>query len=512
MKCPGLYEKALVISKEYLMKYVSKLVLCFFLFFLGACKEEILQTNRQLFPQSVASGDPTQNDIILWTRVESNEEAVELHWEIAKDSLFNNLIDRGTTIAFASNDHAVKVDVGNLESGTFYYYRFNDGHGKASPIGRTKTLPLNTDKVILGLVNCSKYEGGYFNAYNALSKMQNIDVVIHLGDYIYENPSGFPDDYLPAIQKTGRTHLPTNELITLNDYRERYEQYRSDKDLQLLHERYPMINIWDDHEFANDTWSGGAGGHTEEVEGAWEKRKRSAMKAYHEWIPIRGHYDKPIYRSFDFGPLLKLHMIDARICCRSGKVLDSMEVKQMKYSIVGEEQMNWLFKGIEGSSSIWNLIGNQVMFGVHNPNAPISFDNWTGYPKDRKRILEFLSSNPAKNIGFITGDSHEAWDIEIINDKGDVVSNEFLLGSVSSTNLDERMHQDTLRIKEVLKEYENLNYDHLKWYDLVGHGFMTLELTQSDAIAKWYRLSTILDKDYSLRMAYSRKILVKNQE
>lgn len=478
-----------------------------FLFF--SCKKEELHTDRQLFPQSVASGDPTQNKVVLWTRVESNEEVVELNWQMATDSLFNNVVENGVALACASNDHTVKIDVGNLDSGTYYYYRFNDANGNASPIGRTKTLPTSSEKVILGLVNCAKYEGGYFNAYNALAKMDDIDVVIHLGDYIYESPAGFPKEYKSSSLKTGRIHQPANELLSLSDYRRRYRQYRNDRDLQLLHERYPMINIWDDHEFANDTWSGGAGGHTKETEGDWEERKESAMKAYHEWIPIRGKYNQPIYRSFDFGPLLKLHMIDARICCRSGKVIDSMDVEQMNYSIVGEDQMNWLFKGIKESRAIWNIIGNQMMFGVHNPNTPISFDSWTAYPKDRNRIIDFLTNNPTKNIFFVTGDSHEAWDIEIINNREDVVSNEFLLGSVSSSNLDERMHQDTLQINKALKEFENLDYDYLKWYDMIGHGFMTLELSPKEAIGTWFRVTTILDKEYGVKKANIRKIISK---
>lgn len=473
---------------------------------LGACQPttDLIPGEWNYFPQSVASGDPHRESVLLWTRAlpPLPADSLELLWQIALDSFFQQAVDSGKVAARNTDNFCAKVIAEGLSPGTTYYYRFAID-SIFSPVGRTKTLPATTDQIVLGLVNCGKYEGGYFHAYRALADME-VDAVVHLGDYIYENPAVFPESYEASVAQTGRKHQPAHEIISLEDYRTRFEQYRTDPDLQRLHERHPMINIWDDHEFANDSWRDGAQGH-DEGEGDWEVRKRNALQAYFEWIPIRGKKSEPIYRQFNFGELVNVQMLDARICCREGMVQDSDSLASSEYHILGEQQLDWLLNGIEETAAVWNLIGNQVMFSIPKPEA-ISPDKWGGYPKDRKRLFQFMSAQLERNIVLITGDSHAAFDFSIQDTSGRVIAQEFLLGSVTSTNTDERALGDTLEIQRIRAEWEQLRGTGLQWFDLEGHGFMTLQFSRDQLEANWYRVSTILEPEFELVKAYSRTV------
>jgi alkaline phosphatase D len=215
----------------------------------------------------------------------------------------------------------VKVDVGGLTAGQDYWYRFTVG-GVDSPIGRAKTLPAGkVDKVVLAFVTCALYPNGYFNAYDHIAKSERLDAVIELGDYIYEYGAK-PDDYgMDNGLKLGRIPEPGHDLLTLADYRTRYAQYHRDVDLQAAHARAPWISVWDDHEVANDTWKGGAENHHEKTEGAFQDRKAAAMRAWYEWMPVRdpvpGRALEAINRSFDFGDLASLTMLETRLTARS---------------------------------------------------------------------------------------------------------------------------------------------------------------------------------------------------
>lgn len=338
-----------------------------------------LQVN---FEHGVASGDPLQDRVILWTRLTPSDSSARLQvtWEIALDQQFKQIIKTDKVTTAAAQDFTVKVDAIGLKPNQTYFYRFVFGD-KISPVGQTKTLPTSTSKVSFAVCSCSNYPAGYFYVYREMAK-QNVDVVIHLGDYIYEYGA---DGYATEdAAKLGRT-LPSNndkEIIKLDDYRKRYALYRKDKDLQALHHRHPFIVIWDDHELANDAWREGAENHTEETansknEGKFSERKLAALQAYFEWMPIRPIDDQhiKIYRQFDFGNLVQLTMLDTRIIARDQQLdyVDYMTANGLNSAkfqadltnpartLMGYTQRDWLLGKLQQSNATWNVLGQQIL-------------------------------------------------------------------------------------------------------------------------------------------------------
>ncbi|PPC08367.1 alkaline phosphatase D family protein [Acinetobacter pittii] len=329
------------------------------------------------FLHGVASGDPLQDKVILWTRLTPVDLSAPLKvtWEIATDDQFKQNLKTGTVQTNKTDDFTVKVDATGLQAGTTYYYRFRFG-SKVSPVGQTKTLPVTTNKVSFAVCSCSNYPAGYFYVYREMAK-QNVDVVIHLGDYIYEyGAHGYATE---DAAKLGRT-LPSDnnkEIIKLDDYRKRYALYRQDKDLQAAHQRHAFIVIWDDHELANDTWRDGAENH-QDNEGSFSDRKLAALQAYFEWMPIRpvsntDHLN--IYRQFNFGSLVQLTMLDTRIIARDKQLeykdymiasgLDAQkfqaDLTDPKRTLMGYTQRDWLVDKLKQSTATWNVIGQQVL-------------------------------------------------------------------------------------------------------------------------------------------------------
>ncbi|WP_419820590.1 alkaline phosphatase D family protein [Acinetobacter sp.] len=335
-----------------------------------------LQVN---FEHGVASGDPLQDRVILWTRLTPNDTSARLQvtWEIALDDQFKQIIKTDKVTTAKAQDFTIKVDVINLKPDQRYFYRFSFGN-KVSPVGQTKTLPINPSKVSFAVCSCANYPAGYFYVYREMAK-QDVDVVIHLGDYIYEyGQDGYATE--DAV-KLGRT-LPTDnnkEIIKLDDYRKRYALYRKDKDLQTLHHRHPFIVIWDDHELANDTWREGAENH-QASEGAFLDRKLAALQAYFEWMPIRpisANDHLNIYRQFDFGSLVQLTMLDTRILARDKQLeyTDYITASGMDFqrfqtdltnqnrTLMGYTQREWLQQKLAQSKATWNVLGQQVLMG-----------------------------------------------------------------------------------------------------------------------------------------------------
>lgn len=335
---------------------------------------------RVRFNHGVASGDPTQSAIILWTRVSPDESAnIKVIWEIATDHRFENIISNGEMLTNQARDYTVKVDAINLESGSKYFYRFK-ANGQTSVMGQTKTLPDGVvDSAKLAVLSCANYPAGYFNVYNLANTLDDLDAVLHLGDYIYEYPRG---GYASAnAAELNREVLPAGELFTLDDYRTRYGQYRSDPDLQTLHGAVPFITVWDDHEVCNDTYKDGAENHNE-GEGSFEARKLGALQAYFEWLPIRPiaqDNELEIYRSFQFGDLLDLHMLDTRVLARDIQLdyanymdpttgaFDSaaftQDISDANRTMLGNEQLQWLQTQLGNSTGTWQLLGQQVLMG-----------------------------------------------------------------------------------------------------------------------------------------------------
>ncbi|MDN5434696.1 MAG: alkaline phosphatase D family protein [Acinetobacter sp.] len=335
-----------------------------------------LQVN---FEHGVASGDPLQDRVILWTRLTPNDSSARLQvtWEIALDDQFKQIIKTDKVTTAKAQDFTVKVDATNLKPDQRYFYRFSFGN-KVSPVGQTKTLPINPSKVSFAVCSCANYPAGYFYVYREMAK-QDVDVVIHLGDYIYEyGQGGYATE--DAV-KLGRTLATDNnqEIIKLDDYRKRYALYRKDKDLQTLHHRHPFIVIWDDHELANDTWREGAENH-QANEGAFFDRKLAALQAYFEWMPIRpisANDHLNIYRQFDFGSLVQLTMLDTRILARDKQLeyTDYITASGMDFqrfqtdltnqnrTLMGYTQREWLQQKLAQSKATWNVLGQQVLMG-----------------------------------------------------------------------------------------------------------------------------------------------------
>ena len=334
-------------------------------------------TTKVEFLHGVASGDPLKDRVILWTRITPQDTSLRLEvvWEIATDDKFSQVINTGKVQTASAQDFTVKVDADKLKSGQNYYYRFKFG-SVVSPVGRTKTLPETTNLVQFAVCSCSNYPAGYFYVYKEMAK-QEIDAIIHLGDYIYEyGKDGYATE---EAVKLGRTLAADNdkEIIKLDDYRKRYALYHTDKDLQVAHARHPFIVIWDDHELANDAWKDGAENH-QANEGSFLDRKLASLQAYFEWMPIRpvsatDHLN--IYRQFDFGSLVQLSMLDTRILARD-KQLDyanymtasglditkfQADLTSTTRTLMGYTQREWLQKKLAQSTATWNVLGQQVL-------------------------------------------------------------------------------------------------------------------------------------------------------
>ncbi|MGO1298246.1 MAG: alkaline phosphatase D family protein [Vibrio sp.] len=346
---------------------------------LMGCKHDTNTSIPATFEHGIASGDPSTDSVILWTRVTPQSEGnVTVAWEVALDSQFTQLITSGDTVTNAKRDYTVKVDAIGLDSGTLYYYRFMTNE-QTSRVGQTKTLPKgHVESVRLAVVSCSNYPAGFFNVYALAAQRDDLDALLHLGDYIYEyGRGGYASE---NAQQMDREVLPASELLSLSDYRTRYAQYHTDPNLQDIHAKVPFIAIWDDHEVANDTWKNGAENHNE-GEGDFDARKDAATQAYFEWLPIRpwseGNHED-IYRSFKFGDLLDLHMLDTRLLARDKQFsytdfidgtgqLDidalSAAINDENRTILGQTQLAWLQNQLQTSTGRWQVIGQQILMG-----------------------------------------------------------------------------------------------------------------------------------------------------
>lgn len=372
------------------------------------------------FEHGVASGDPLKDRVILWTRLTPNDSSARLQvtWQIALDDQFKQLVKTDKVTTAASQDFTVKVDATGLIPNQSYFYRFIFGD-KISPVGRTKTLPTSTSKVSFAVCSCSNYPAGYFYVYREMAK-QNVDVIIHLGDYIYEyGATGYATEEAKELRRT----LPADndkEIIKLDDYRKRYALYREDLDLQAAHQRHPFIVIWDDHELANDTWREGAENHTEETpqaknEGKFLERKLAALQAYFEWMPIRPVDDQhtKIYRQFDFGSLVQLTMLDTRIIARDEQLdyddyltatgLDiarfQADLTNPARTLMGYTQRDWLLGKLQQSTATWNVLGQQILMTKMLVPAELLFalaEITSGNPSDE--TLEKMNAQIAELI------------------------------------------------------------------------------------------------------------------
>lgn len=343
---------------------------------LSGSSSETAQTPVR-FDYGVASGDPLDDRIVLWThaRRPDSEAAVELTYEVSVLEDFSTLVSSGSLSATMDSDFTAKADASGLQPGMAYFYRFRAGD-QTSPVGRARTLPADdVDEVRFAVMSCSNYPAGYFNVYREIAE-SDAEFAIHLGDYIYEyEVGGYADDNAAAL---GRVSVPAGELLALADYRLRHAQYKSDPDAQRLHAAMPMIAVWDDHEIANDTYKDGAENH-DANEGSFGARRDAALQAYHEWMPIRtGAMRDHIHRRFDFGRLVSLHMLDTRVVGRDKQVslgalagLEGAAEQALAYGeftspsrqLLGTGQFAWLQSQLASSGATWQVFGQQVLMG-----------------------------------------------------------------------------------------------------------------------------------------------------
>lgn len=341
------------------------------------------------FLHGIASGDPAVDAVILWTRVTPESEGdVKVSWQVASDAAFSQLVTTGEMVTNASRDYTVKIDARGLRAGQNYFYRFMTGD-KTSVVGKTRTLPEgDVSSVKLAVMSCANFPAGYFNVYELAAAQDDLDAVVHLGDYIYEYArGGYASEHAAEL---GREVLPANELLTLSDYRTRHGQYHTDASLQKLHAKVPFITVWDDHEVANDTWRDSAENHNE-GEGDFAVRKEAALQAYFEWLPIRpwreGNHEE-IYRSFSYGNLVDLHMLDTRVLARDKQLdyADYMDpttgsfagerfladVTSTTRTMLGLTQLLWLQGTLLQSTGKWQVLGQQVLMGKMSLPAAIA--------------------------------------------------------------------------------------------------------------------------------------------
>jgi alkaline phosphatase D len=330
------------------------------------------------FLYGVASGDPLADRVILWTHVKfpDGDDDVLLRYEVASDNAFRNIVASGDARATAAAGHTVKVDATGLSAGNTYYFRFRFGD-VMSPVGLTRTLPASSAATVsMAVMSCTNYPAGRLHVYAEVARSQ-AHYAIHLGDYLYEYAAdGYASESAAAL---GRVSEPAHEILTLADYRRRHAQYKSDPDSKTLHAAMPMIAVWDDHEIANDAFKDGAENHDSTTEGAWAARREAALQAYHEWMPIRTGTDRSkIWRSFDFGSLVSLHMLDTRLFGRdeqidiaelaglagdAARAAALAEFSRADRQMLGAEQLQWLQTQMASSTATWQVLGQQVLMG-----------------------------------------------------------------------------------------------------------------------------------------------------
>ena len=501
------------------------------------------------FAHGVASGDPLADRVMLWSRVTPAMAGdVSVEWRLSESPDMTNPLRSGTVVTHAERDYTVKVDATGLAPGTAYYYDFH-ALGTASPIGRTRTLPeAGVERLRMAVVSCSNYPFGFFNVYGRIAERADLDVVLHLGDYIYEYPGrGVPPEVNPDEygdgRSLGRAPEPPYEIVTLDDYRTRYACYRTDPDLQAVHRQHPMIVVWDDHESANNSWQGGAQNHDPaRGEGPWPKRETASVQAYYEWLPIRESEPDtplPIYRSFDFGDLVRLNMLDTRLIGRDEQLDNNAEngftdtgaYADSERTLIDNDQYDWLADQLQNSPARWQLLGQQVMFGqlkavgapnsanTENPDGQggvfINADQWDGYPRARERVWRLIRGGQGApnvaidNIVVLTGDIHTSWAQDITEDPNNPdfynpdtgtgsMAVEFVGTSVTSPG----SNGDPESVKS--------QNPAMQYVELASRGYMLLDITRERVQSEWWFVDDIETRND--RQRFGAAYLVENSQ
>jgi alkaline phosphatase D len=501
----------------------------------------------------VASGDPDATSVVIWTRVGNADGQTDVGWRVATDDNFRKVIARGQYRTDASRDYTVKVVVDELIPGQEYFYQF-DVDGIRSPTGRTRTLPAgHVDRLVLAVATCSNYPFGYFNAYEVIADDPTIDLVVHLGDYIYEYG---PDGYGGATgRRLGRNHEPPHEALTLADYRQRHAQYKTDSSSKAMHARHPLIVIWDDHESANNPWMGGAANH-QDGEGDWAARRAGSLQAFYEWLPIRDPQDsgtrEAYWRHYRFGDLASLITLESRHTGRSIQIeiddyLDHIKSKadaqQFIDTVIGAPDRTLLssemeqFLADELAESVranrrWRIIGNQSVMArrtapdLNDPffaalrnelvgdaanmlagltqlgslGLPVDLDSWNGYPAARESFYEISKAAGARDLLVLAGDSHSYWQNALYDAAGEAMGVE--LGATGITSPRSLLDLG----KEGLKHFDELNAasnPEVLWTDGRHRGFIRLEIDHAGVRADFVAVTNVESRIYNTQIVRS---------
>lgn len=514
---------------------------------------QVQSIGSDVFQHGVASGDPDDTSLVIWTRVSGAIDAVSVNWQVATESEFRNVVASGSTVTSHSQDFTVKVVVDELEPGRPYFYRF-EADGIRSPVGRTKTLPVgHVERMVLAVASCSNFPFGYFNAYEVIANDPDVDLVVHLGDYIYEYGR---DDYGGETGKRiGRNHLPPHEATTLTDYRERYAQYRTDPGSLAMHARHPLIVIWDDHESANNPWMHGAENH-QANEGDWSARRAASLQAFFEWLPVRdpeeGGRREDYWRHFKYGDLMSLITLESRHTGRSlqiemddhiGRLNNEDDAQAFIESVVGAADRNLLSSDMEqfladalsesaAASRRWRVIGNQSVMGrriapqlddpffdslqkeldpeaaellhdlkrLGNLGLPADLDSWNGYPGARERFYQIGKDAGVRDLLVLAGDSHSFWQNELYDDGGDPMGIELGTAGISSPRSLLDLGNEGLRRFD---EANSTGNKEVVWTEGRYRGFIRLELTHQDARADFVTVTDVETRNYDTKVVRS---------
>ena len=486
------------------------------------------------FDHGVASGDPLSDGFILWTRVSGAAGgSLPVRWLVASDPDMREVLRHGIAWTDDWSDYTVKTDVRGLPPGATFYYRF-EIDGAVSPVGRTRTLPAGeVAGARFAVVSCSNHPAGYFNVYRDIALEDDIDAVIHLGDYIYEY--GMGEYATEHAERLGRIPEPAGEVKTLADYRRRHAQYKADPDSIAMLARHPLIAVWDDHEIANDAWRGGAENHQDD-EGRWRDRRDAALRAYFEWMPIRGlpdGADTRIFRRFRYGNLLSLIMLDTRLYGRDrqpdsrGAVTPeavSAALQDPERRMLGRRQEGWLRRTLAADAeTTWQVIGQQVMLApvfapelgplldferpsmlpreqldhyvaLSRGNPPMVLDTWNGYPHAREALLADLQEY-ARNPVVLSGDLHTSMANDVYRQGAErPVTVEIMPPAVSSPGFDEYL---PLREPGALSEATRTVNPAVRYMDTRRRGWVHLTVTNEECAAEWRLIDTVHSRDYT---------------
>ena len=482
----------------------------------GARRASAFESAAPPFTLGVASGDPTHNSVVLWTRIApdalhgggAGSDPISVWWEIATDQDVRHVVHRGTIVARPETAHSVRIRVLGLAPDRWYWYRFRAG-GDASPIGRTRTFPppgSKPERLRFAFVSCQHFEDGFYPAWAHVAE-EDLDCVVHLGDYIYED----------AATTIGvRQHVPATEAMTLEDYRTRYAQYKTDPNLQAAHARFPFIVTWDDHE-VEDNYAGdisennGDADPTNDVPPAvFRARRAAAYQAFFEHQPLAPNVQPAqLFRRFDWGRLATFSVLDTRQyrtdqpCGGAADLLppvgDDLVIPcggEMAPSatMTGAAQEAWLLDGLRQSDARWNVVAQQIMMAALNYGPGVTqlfglpvgvsvrnVDAWDGYVAQRNRLLGTIGAEGIRNVVVLSGDAHVSFVADLKPDFADaaspVVATEFLGPSITSRS-------PALVVPIVQASLADPSNAHVRFFDGIFHGYVrctvTPKLWQSD--------------------------------